>query len=452
MIRALTKRIRLGAAFAALVGLVASGAPAQSAATPGVTKDTIVLGMTSAQSGAASPGYNKVGPAMRAYFDYINEKGGVFGRKIELKLEDDKYVPNNAVNKVNKLILRDKVFALVGNLGTSTHTAALKRTPIIKQKVPDLFVNTGYSGFANPKKYPTTFMYLPSYIMEAKVLAKYINDKLPGKKVGILYQDDDFGKDGLAGFKAAGLNFVAGGVQRYASLSQATVGLKTQMENLQKSGAEVIIIFGVTSATAVALTTAATIGYPTTWRPQFILGSVGSDPTTLLTLARATTPALQARTLASLTNIISLSFLPAATNDADEYIKEFKKINTAYNKAPAPQNAWDNNVLVGMNQAMLVVQALRAAGENPTRASLIAALKSKGSTFASAGYSKFDSANHVGYTGYWIGRFNSTGVISPVDGGEPVVYTADSSTSNGEVTVSTFKRPAVPADAIPTNS
>lgn len=451
MIRALTKRIRLGAALVALVGLVASGAPAQSAATPGVTKDTIVLGMTSAQSGAASPGYNKVGPAMKAYFDYINDKGGVFGRKIELKLEDDKYVPTNAVNKVNKLILRDKVFALVGNLGTSTHTAALKRTPIIKEQVPDLFVNTGFSGFANPKKYPTTFMYLPSYIMEAKVMSKYIKDKLPGKKVGILYQDDDFGKDGLAGFKAAGLNFVAGGTQRYASLSQATVGLGTQMTNLKNSGAEVIIIFGVTSATAAALRAASTIGFPATWRPQFIFGSVGADPTTLLTLARATTPALQAATLASLTGAISLSFLPAATNDADEYIKEFKKINTAYNK-DARYNQWDNNVLVGMNQAMLVVQALRAAGENPTRASLIAALKSKGSTFASAGYSKFDPANNVGYTGYWVGRFNSTGVISPVDGGEPVVYTADSSTSNGEVTVSTFKRPAVPADAIPTNS
>ena len=451
MIRALSKRIRVGAAFVALTGLVASGMPAQGAAIPGVTKDTIVLGMTSAQSGAASPGYNKVGPAMKAYFDYINDKGGVFGRKIELKLRDDKYNPTSAVNNVNRLILNDKVFALVGNLGTATHTAALKRTPIIKRGVPDLFVNTGYSGFADPKKYPTTFMYLPSYIMEAKVMAKYIKDELPGKKVGILYQDDDFGKDGLAGFKAADLKFVDGGVQRYASLSQATVGLKTQMENLQKSGAEVIIIFGVTSATAAALSAAATIGFPTTWRPQFIFGSVGADPTTLLTLARATTPALQARTLASLTGALSLSFLPAATDDSDEYIKEFKKINTAYNK-DARFNTWDNNVLVGMNQAMLIVQALRAAGQNPTRASLISALKSKGSTFASAGYSKFDAANHVGYTGYWVGKFNSTGVIAPVGGGAPVVYTADSSPTNGTVTVSTFKRPAVPADAVPTNS
>ncbi|NDA81251.1 MAG: hypothetical protein EBX92_09105, partial [Actinobacteria bacterium] len=107
MIRALNNRIRVGAAVAAIAGLALSGVPAKAADAPGVTKDTITLGMSSAQSGAASPGYNKVGPAMRAYFDYINEKGGVYGRKIVLKLEDDKYVPTNAVNKVNKLILRD---------------------------------------------------------------------------------------------------------------------------------------------------------------------------------------------------------------------------------------------------------------------------------------------------------------------------------------------------------
>ena len=447
MIRALKKRILAGVSLLAVTGLVVSGIPALGAATPGVTKDTITLGMSSAQSGAASPGYNKVGPAMRAYFNYINEKGGVYGRKIELKLEDDKYVPTNAVNKVNKLILRDKVFALVGNLGTATHTAALKKTPIIKQSVPDLFVNTGYSGFANPKKYPTTFMYLPSYIMEAKIMAKYIKDKFPGKKVGILYQDDDFGKDGLAGFKAGGLTFVAGGTQKYASLSQATVGLTAQMTALKSSGAEVIILFGVTSATAVAMRTAAGLGYGTTWGPQFIMGSVGADPTTLLTLAGATTPALQAATLRSLTGALSLSFLPAATDTEDEYVKKFIEINTTYNKGVP----WDNNVLVGMNQAMLIVQALRAAGENPTRASLISALKSKGGTFASAGDSKLASANKVGYTGYWVGRYNSTGVIAPVDGGKPVVYTTDSSTANGDVAVSTFTRPAMPADGVPTN-
>jgi len=247
--------------------------------------------------------------------------------------------------------------------------------------------------------------------MEAKVMAKYIKDKFPGKKVGILYQDDDFGKDGLAGFKAAGLTFVSGGTQKYASLSQATVGLTTQLTALKTSGAEVIILFGVTSATAVALRTAAALGYGTTWGPQFIFGSVGADPTTLLTLAGATTAEARTATLRSLTGALSLSFLPAASDTEDEYVKKFVEINTAYNKGVA----WDNNVLVGMNQAMLIVQALRAAGENPTRASLVAALKSKGSTFASAGYSKFDAANNIGYTGYWVGKFNSTGVIAPFE-------------------------------------
>ena len=437
MIRALKNRVRVGAALVALTGLVLSGLPAQGAATPGVTKDTIVLGMTSAQSGAASPGYNKVGPAMRAYFNYINEKGGVNGRKIELKLEDDKYVPTNAVNKVNKLILRDKVFALVGNLGTSTHTAALKRTPIIRQNVPDLFVNTGFSGFANKGKYPTTFTVLPSYAMEAKIMAKFIKDNptLAPQASFLIAQDDEFGIDGVGGFKSAGHTFTAaptlypqGGLT--AALAE---GALTKLSAVP--GKPILVLFGTTDSTATILKAAEKLSLTTKF--TFIAGSVGGDANTLLALGVKST---------TVDGIIAASFFPDAKDATDEYVAEFMKINTKYNKGVT----FDNIVLQGMNSAMLTVQALRAAGKNLTRTGLMKAIEAKGSTFASAGLVplNYSATSRVGYNGYWFGQLNAKGELKPF-GGKVSLYTTDS--TSGAVVASTYVRKTIPKNGIPNN-
>ncbi len=144
---------------------------------------------------------------MKAYFDYVNANGGVNGRKITLVSKDDQYIPTTAVAKANELILRDKVFALVGTLGTASTKALTASTQLSKRGIPSLFVNTGWSGFADKKAYPTTFSILPSYQMEAKIMAKYVKETYAGKKIALIYQDDDFGRDALAGFKTAGLTF-----------------------------------------------------------------------------------------------------------------------------------------------------------------------------------------------------------------------------------------------------
>lgn len=435
MIKLNRKKLFAASAVAAAIGLAVTAIPAQ-AFTPksevGVTSSEIKLGITIPMTGAASLGYNKVPSAMKAYFDYLNANGGVNGRKITLVVKDDQYVPTQAVAKTNELILRDKVFALLSPLGTANNKAVAASVNPARRGIPVLFVNTGFSGFADKKKFATTFSILPSYVMEAKIMAEYIKDNFAGKKVALLYQDDDFGDDALAGFKTAGLTFAA--TVPYASGSQGVATAPpTWITKLKASNADVVILFGVSSATAAALGTAAKMSYA----PQWILGSVGGDATTI---KLAGVPA------GVLYNAVGASFLPATTDTADEYIKLFQDINTKYNTNA--DKVFDNNVLVGMNTAFVAAQAIQAAGKNLTRKGLIAAIEKSGSKFASAGLVplNYSTSSHVGYNGYWFGKYTPTGDLKPVDG-KYTVYSTDS--GSGAVVKSTYKRPAMPAKGLP---
>ncbi len=436
MIEINRRRLLVASAVLATGGLVLSTVPAQALSPRsevGVTKSSIKLGVTLPMTGAASPGYNKLPSAMKAYFDYVNANGGVNGRKITLVVKDDQYVPTLAVAKTNELILKDKVFALLAPLGTANVKAVAASVNPGRRGIPTLFVNTGYSGFGNKKAYPTTFTMLPSYIVEAKIMAQYIADTYPGKKIGLLYQDDDFGDDALAGFKQAGLTFAV--KVPYASGSQALPGQPAGwIQKLSAANVDVVILFGVSSATAAALGTAAVMKYA----PKWILGSVGGDATTI----KAT--GVLAGVLYGATGA---SFLPATTDTADEYVKLFQSINAKYNN----NAVFDNNVLVGMNTAFVTVQAIAAAGKNPTRKSLISAIEKSGAKFASAGLVplNFSATSHVGYSGYWFGTYSPTGDLKP-NGGVYTAYTTDSGT--GAVVKSTYKRPAMPADGLPTQS
>jgi len=422
------RKLLTASAVLAVVGLAATAIPAQ-AAEVGVSSTQIKLGMTLPMTGTASLGYNKIPGAAKAYFDYLNANGGIYGRKVTLVVKDDRYVPTEAVAKTNELILKDKVMALLAPLGTANVKAVASSVNPGRRGVPVLFVNTGFSGFADTKKYPTTYTVLPSYVMEAKIMGEYIKDNFASKKVALLYQDDDFGSDALAGFKQAGISFVE--KVAYASGSQSATAAAGWITKLKASNADVVILFGVSSATSAALGVAAQLKYA----PQWILGSVGGDATTI----KATgVPA------GVLYNAIGLSPVPATTDMKDEYVKFFSDI---YAKA-VPGSTFDLNVLLGMNTAFMTAQALKAAGPSPTRKSLLAAIDSKGATFANsalvpAGYSK---TSHVGLTGYWFGKFSPAGELLP-EGGSYVTYTTNS--GSGAVVKSTYKRPAMPAKGLP---
>lgn len=422
------RKLITASAVLAIVGLAATALPAQ-ASEVGVSSTEIKLGMTLPLTGTASLGYNKIPGAAKAYFDYLNANGGINGRKVTLVVKDDRYVPTEAVAKTNELILKDKVMALLAPLGTANVKAVASSVNPGRRGIPVLFVNTGFSGFADKKKYPTTYTVLPSYIMEAKIMGEYIKENFAGKKIGLLYQDDDFGTDALAGFKTAGVNFAVR--VPYASGSQSATAAAGWITRFRAAEVDVVILFGVSSATSAMLGTAAQLRYA----PQWMLGSVGGDATTI----RATgVPA------AVLNNAIGFSPVPATTDMKDEYVKFFSDI---YAKA-VPGSPFDLNVLLGMNTAFMTAQALKAAGTSPTRRSLINAINTRGATFANSALvpAAYSRTSQVGLTGYWVGRYSATGDLAPI-GGSYVAYTTDS--GNGPVVKSTYKRPAMPAKGLP---
>jgi len=432
------KRFSIVSVVATVGALVFSTLPAQ-AADPGVSAKEIKLGYSGPLTGSAGQVYGKLPGAMKAYFDHINANGGVNGRKIKLVVRDDKYLPTLAATQTTNLVLNDKVFALVGALGTATHSKAYVAAQLAKNNVPDLFVNTGFSGFANATKYPTTFTILPSYAMEAKIMAKFIKDTptLAPQASFLIAQDDEFGVDGVNGFKLAGHSFTAAPtLYPQGGLSAALAeGALTKLSAVP--GKPVLVLFGTTDSTAVILKAAEKLSLVSkfTW----IAGSVGGDANTLLALGVKP---------ATINGALAASFFPDAKDATDPYVSEFMKINTKYNKGVS----FDNVVLQGMNSAMLTVQSLRAAGKNLTRTGLIKAIESKGADFASAGLVplNFSGSSRVGYNGYWFGQLNEKGELKPF-GGKLSVYTTDSSSTSAP-TASSYERKPVPKNGVPTNS
>ena len=433
-----TKRAVIASALITAGAMVLNTVPAQAAETTGVTATTIKLGISSPKSGAAGTAYKKVPGAMKAYFDYINANGGVNGRKITLISHDDGYNVRRAATQTTKLVLNDQVFAIVGALGTATHRNAYKAANLAKNNVPSLFVNSGFSEFANKALYPTTFPGLPSYPMEAKVMAKFIKDNpaLAPQASFLIAQDDEFGVDGIAGFRDAGHKFSDSPIlYPQGGLSSAIAEGALAKLAAAAPGKPVLVLFGTTDTTATILKAAEKLSL--TNKFTFLAGSVGADATTLIALGVKTT---------TVDGIITASFFPDAKDATDPYVKQFTTINTKYNKGVE----FDNTVLQGMNSAMLTVQALRAAGKNLTRTGLMNAIDAKGSTFASAGLAplNFSANSRVGYNGYWLGQLNAKGELKPF-GGKLTLYTTDSKT--GPVAASTFVRKSIPKNGIPNN-
>jgi ABC-type branched-subunit amino acid transport system substrate-binding protein len=400
---------------------------------------------------------------MRGYFDYVNSKGGIGGKKIRLEVKDDGYKAGLTISTASSLINKEKVFSFVGSVGTQTHIAVIK--DINRRKIPDVFLNTGYTEFYKPATYPTTFAALGTYVTEAKIVGKYLKETYADKKIGILYQTDDFGRNALKGFTDAGLKFEAKKTSAsFISGTQSNPGLVSQISQLKANNVEIAIIAAVSSATAISLLTAAKLGYsPEKW----VVISVGADATTIQTIAgsQGVAPAASA---ALLKGLISASHAPAPGDASDEYVSAFKKINDDFNKGP--DKRWDNNVMQGMNIGYMTVGALMgtlntktvfSAKNNRTcqanakkgtlsRVCFIDYMESNGSKIESAAFSalQYSATTHEAFSGFWIGAYDDKTVLQPV-GGTRVVYSTDS--GSGPVTVSNYKRPAIAADALPKN-
>lgn len=389
---------------------------------PGVTSDQILLGTTQPLTGPAAAGYSNVSKGLNAYFQYANDNGGVNGRKIKLLVEDDGYNPENTATKTRKLVLQDKVFAMVGSLGTPTHTAVLD---FLKQnKVPDLFVSSGSRSWNQPAKYPTTFGWQTDYTVEGKIFGDYIKKNFAGKTVCTFGQGDDFGTDGAQGVEKI---LGAGSLKTKQTYTPTNPNVGPQIAALQSAGCQVVVAFTVPGFTALAMGTAAKMKYQAQW----VISNVGADITTLTGYLKQATPLL-------LQGAVSSTYIPVPTDTSNSWVQLFQKINKQYN-GDLP---FDGNVEYGMAMAYTTLQVLHAAGKDLTRGSLVAAVEKGGYTGPGLVPFRYSSSDHSGYGGAQIvvvkdGVATTTGPVYTTDDGD------------APLTEYTQKQPTAPSDGLP---
>jgi ABC-type branched-subunit amino acid transport system substrate-binding protein len=413
------------ALVAVMAGTSASASNSQSKAaqtSPGVTSTSILIGSHQPLTGIAAAGYDEIAPAENAFYQYVNSKGGVNGRKITFKYLDDAYNPAQTTTVVRQLVLQDNVFGIVSGLGTPTHEAVVQY--LNANKVPDLFVASGCDCWNNSKKAPYTFGFQTDYTIEAKILGKYVTDHFKGQKVGIIYQNDDVGQGALKGLPQEVPKSALIARQPYSvnDLTSAS-GLANQVSAMKSAGAQVVVVFAVNFGSALILKEAAQIGY----HPQFVTSSIGSDPPIIDGLLGTGNTALE-------NGVITDSYLPSEFNLTNPWIALFKKIHDQYDSS----EPFDGNTVYGMAAGYLFTQAVKGAGKNLTRQGVINALNSKGSTYKGPGLVPlgFSSTNHSGYLGAQVGIVNNGSVITS----GPVFQSSDS----GPVTTYTGGQPAPP--------
>jgi branched-chain amino acid transport system substrate-binding protein len=364
-------RRKLGALLFALLvtAAVAGAAAAAHTGTPGVSKKQIVIGGTFPFTGPASL-YKTIPVAEQAYYKYVNAKGGVFHRKITDITLDDGYDPSKTVPQTQKLVEQDHVFAVVGSLGTAPILSTWNY--LNKKKIPQVLVATGDAFWGNCVHHkcqgstkPWTMGWQPTYPGEAKIYAKYILANKPNAKIGVLYQNDAYGKNYLAGLKT-GLGSHANQIvdaESYNVGDSAQV-IGAHVIKLRTLGADTFAIFATPTPTIQALVAKTLIG----WNPLTFVNNVSANR--LFELAAG-------QNGASLDGIISTAYTASSTTQANlPGMKLAKSIIHKY--APALDQSLaqgDGNIVYGLAVAWTFVDALQHAGKNLTRASLMHALR-----------------------------------------------------------------------------
>src|SRR6202166_1171719 len=234
-----TSRVAIASAAFVILAASSSGALAQKKYDTGATDTEIKIGNIMPYSGPASA-YGVIGKTETAYFKMINEAGGVNGRKINFISLDDSYSPPKTVEQIRRLVEQEQVAFIFQSLGTPCNAAI--RQYLNDNKVPQLFVSTGAAMFSDPQHFPWTIGFNPNYQTEAKIYGKHILQTKPDAKIGVLYQNDGFGKDYLIGLKEALGADHAGMLIKEASYETSEPTVDSQIVSLQGSGADVLII------------------------------------------------------------------------------------------------------------------------------------------------------------------------------------------------------------------
>ena len=266
----LSRRGILGLAGGLLgTSVLAAPAIAQTKQNPGVTDTEILIGQTMPYSGPAS-GYAPVGHVEAAYVDFLNDLGGIYGKKIKLLSMDDGYSPPKTLEQTRRLVEEEGVSFIFQPLGTPTSMAT--RRYLNQKRVPQLFVASGATQFGDRENFPWTMGWQVSYQIEGRVYARYIMNEKPDAKIGVLYQNDDSGRDFLKGLKD-GLGDQSGRVVAEVSYEPADPTVDSQIVQLQTSGADALFAAAIPKFTAMALRKVRELA----WNPLYVIASVGAS-------------------------------------------------------------------------------------------------------------------------------------------------------------------------------
>jgi branched-chain amino acid transport system substrate-binding protein len=330
-----------------------SAALAQKKYDTGASDTEIKIGNISPYSGPASA-YGTVGKAMAAVFRKVNDDGGINGRKINFISYDDAYSPPKAVEQARKLIESDEVLLLFGTLGTASNSAIQKY--VNSKRVPQLFVATGATKWNDPKNFPWTMGWLPSYQSEARIYAKYLTKEKPAARIAVLYQNDDMGKDYLKGLKD-GLSSDPSRIVAEESYEVAEPTIDSHVVRLKSSNPDVIVFFTTPKFGAQAIKKVGEMN----WKPTTIASNVSASTATVMRPAG----------LEYSQDVISAAYAKDASDPqwvGDPGIKAFDELLAKY----LPEaNRVDASALTGYNMAQTMVEVLKRCGDNLTRENIM---------------------------------------------------------------------------------
>jgi branched-chain amino acid transport system substrate-binding protein len=345
----ISRRIFLGLASAASLAM-RPGAGRASNSAAGITDTEIKIGQTMPYSGPAS-GYGVIGRSEAAYFRMVNEQGGVNGRKLNLISLDDGYSPPKTVEQVRRLVEQEQVAFLFQMLGTPTNLAV--RQYLNDNRVPQLFVSSGSSIFADPQRFPWTIPILQSYRSEGRIYAKHILATRTEAKIAVLYQNDDFGKDYLLGFKDGLGPERAGVIVEEASYETSDPTIDSQVVTLQGSGADVFLIVATQKFAAQAIRRSYDLGWSAV---RYINNTAASTIGTLK-------PAGLDKSKGILTAGPQIDVTDPRYQDLPD-VKAWKEFMAKYMTAT---DFSEGNAFFGYGAAATMVQVLRQCGDNLSR-------------------------------------------------------------------------------------
>ncbi len=347
--------IRKGFVAAMVLAAMAMPAMAQKKYDPGASDTEIKLGQTAPYSGPVSA-YGIIGQAAAAYFKMVNDQGGINGRKVTFITVDDSFSPPKTVEMTRRMVEQDQVLAIYSPIGTAPNASIQKY--LNDKKVPHLFVPSGASRFANPKEFPWTLPWLPTYITEGAIYARHIMKTSPGAKVAVLFQNDDSGKDFLEGFRSGFGKDADKYIVATASHEITDPTIDSQIIQLKSSGATVLAIMTSPKFAAQAIRKTADLG----WKPERYLATVSNSVAGTLKTAG----------LDVSNGIISASYIKDPTDPQWKDNADFKAWLEWKNKYLPEGNVADANIVFSYVVASVMTQVLKQAGNDLTRANVLA--------------------------------------------------------------------------------